>query len=145
MPLTTNFSSTLNRVENSPCNKWPKISIHVEHGDWDRENEKCVDGKGWCRVRVKIGYDMTVPKSGSGVLWYENGQLNWVIVKDSYENGTFNELFNNTTYLMKNDIQLPYEVCDALKVDRGYTIKAGLYRITSAGEGYRAEDKKVIF
>ena len=125
--------------------KLRKIRISIEHGRWDRENKKCVDEKGWCKIAVDIVLDKPAPGKGYGEIWYENGHLNWVAFRGKYTVDTFNNCLGGPTYNMPVDFTLPDDICDELGIDRGYTIRSGSFDIHNAGEGYAPEDRKIVF
>lgn len=125
--------------------KWPKIKVQLEHGDWDDELEKCVDGKGLCKIRIDIILQRSTSGDGRGEMWYENGKINLVLLKESYSPATFDNLFSSDKYILSNPFALSDELCDALGIDRGFVIKAGAYNIDRAGEGYSTSDKHIEF
>lgn len=122
-----------------------KIKISIEHGQWDRENKKCLDEKGWCKIDIDIELDRPAPGKGGGELWYENGHLNWVAINEKYTTNTFNAIVGGTTYYMPDDFRIPDNICDALGIERGFIIKKGSYAISAAGNDYAPADRKVMF
>lgn len=122
-----------------------KIRISIEHGQWDRENKKCLDEKGWCKIDIDIDLDRPASGEGGGDLWYENGRLNWVAINEKYTTNTFNAVLGGTTYYMPDDFRLADNICDALGIERGFIIKKGFYPISPAGNDYASADRKVIF